>query len=71
MNEGLAADLQADFNIAYVHWGGEYTPQEIKEQVTLANSLSTRGYEFVIGSGPSLSTAITEPFAISPVVPIG
>lgn len=52
MNEGLAADLQADFNIAYVHWGGQYTPQEIKEQVTLANSLSTRGYEFVIGSGP-------------------
>jgi len=52
MNEGLAADLQADFNIAYVHWGGKYTPQEIKEQVTLANSLSTRGYEFVIGSGP-------------------
>ena len=52
MNENLAADLQADFNIAYVHWGGQYTPQEIKEQVTLANSLSTRGYEFVIGSGP-------------------
>ena len=52
MNENLAADLQADFNIAYVHWGGQYTPQEIKEQVDLANSLSTRGYEFVIGSGP-------------------
>ena len=30
----------------------ELLPEEIKEQVTLANSLSTRGYEFVIGSGP-------------------
>jgi poly-gamma-glutamate capsule biosynthesis protein CapA/YwtB (metallophosphatase superfamily) len=52
MNENLSADLQADFNLAFVHWGGQYTPQEIKEQVTLANSLKTRGYEIVIGSGP-------------------
>jgi len=52
MNENLAANLDADINISYVHWGGEYTTQEIKEQTQLANSLSTRGYEFVIGSGP-------------------
>ncbi len=67
MNEDLTADLSADFNIAYVHWGGHYTPQEIKEQVTLANSLSTRGYEFVIGSGPHEvhKTELTENSVVS------
>ena len=52
MNENLSADLQADFNLAFVHWGGQYTQQEVKEQTVLANSLKTRGYEIVVGSGP-------------------
>jgi len=41
-----------DFNIAFAHWGGQYTEQETSEQVKIAKELKNMGYEFVIGSGP-------------------
>ncbi len=31
-NTNPIADISADFNIAYVHWGGQYTENEIQEQ---------------------------------------
>ncbi len=41
-----------DFNIAFAHWGGQYTEQETNEQIKIAKELKNIGYEFVIGSGP-------------------
>lgn len=41
-----------DFNIAFPHWGGQYTEQETKEQIIIANDLCNMGYEYIVGSGP-------------------
>lgn len=44
-----------DFNIAFAHWGGQYTEVETKEQIEMAKELKDMGYEFVIGSGPHIN----------------
>ena len=51
-NTNPIADISADFNIAYVHWGGQYTENEIQEQKKIAEFLKIKGYEIIIGSGP-------------------
>jgi poly-gamma-glutamate capsule biosynthesis protein CapA/YwtB (metallophosphatase superfamily) len=49
------AEYGLDFNIAFPHWGGQYTQQETKDQIEMAQELCNMGYEYVIGSGPHVN----------------
>lgn len=52
MNSNIKADSNADFNIAFPHWGWNYTQTEDREQTILADDLSDNGYNIIVGSGP-------------------
>ena len=49
------AEYGLDFNIAFPHWGGQYTQQETEDQTEMAVELCNMGYEYVIGSGPHIN----------------
>jgi len=61
-NSYKTAEYGLDFNIAFPHWGGQYTEQETKSQIQIAQELCNMGYEYVIGSGPHQNhqTEVTE-----------
>jgi poly-gamma-glutamate capsule biosynthesis protein CapA/YwtB (metallophosphatase superfamily) len=46
------ADRSANFNIAFVHWGGQYTDGVNWEQFKVEDELQAAGYSIIIGSGP-------------------
>lgn len=46
------ANPECTLNIAIPHWGGQYNPQEDKEQVKFATKLQENGFDIIVGSGP-------------------
>lgn len=51
-------DTQADFKVAYIHWGDEYTNYPNSRQKALAKNLVNRGIDLIIGHHPHVIQSI-------------
>lgn len=62
----MAADIQelktehVDFIIAYIHWGNQFHKNPSKEQEELAEFLSERGVDLILGTHPHVVQKIEE-----------
>ena len=53
------AQVHADYVVAYVHWGEEYTTDITPAQRTLATHLASAGFDVIIGHHPHVVQPVT------------
>jgi hypothetical protein len=54
----LAKAAGADHVVAYVHWGENYRPEPVSDQLRDAGKFADAGYELVIGHGPHVMQGV-------------